>query len=165
MDVFLSGLGGALIGSLIAFLGTWWIQRRAVRHDEFGAARALFFEMVANAAILRAVAWGQVPAGPARQLARTTWEAMQARVGALLKPNELLVVAQAYEDLPRWQVFINGRVGSHALVGQERQMLTQVADGIVEAAEILRDRAWSKSDLDNFPEFRRRAHLDDESAG
>lgn len=164
MDIFLSGLGGALLGSLIGFLGSWWIQGRALRHDEHGAARALFFEMVANAATLRRMNWDGSTGRRPERLARTTWEATQSRIGALLKPNEFLVVAQAYEDLPGWQTFIDDHAGVEVLSPREKDMLTEAADSIVEAAEILRDRAWSKRDLDNFPEFRGGAQVQTEEA-
>jgi hypothetical protein len=161
VDVFLSGLGGALVGSLIGFLGSWWIQHRALNHDEKGAARALFFEMVANAAVLRRVVYNRETGSRSENLASSTWESTQSRVASLLTPNELLLVAQAYEDLPHWQSFIDehehdGRSenGEWDTFGREWDMLTEVADSIVEAAEILRDRGWAKRDLDNFPAFR-----------
>lgn len=154
MDNLLSGLFGALVGSVVGFLGSWWIQHQAVRDDERGAARALFFEMVANAATLRRVAWGHAGEAPTRQLATKTWEATQSKVGALLKPNELLVVAQAYEDLPSWQVFIDEKAKPAPLPVKERDLLMEVADSIAKAAEMLRDRAWDKRQLDNFPRFR-----------
>lgn len=165
VDVFLSGLGGALLGSLIGFVGSWWVQGRALRHDERGAARALFFEMVANADILRRVAWSRETHERPERLARTSWESTQSRIGSLLSPNELLMVAQSYEGLPGWQTFIDDHAGSDAPSAREQDMLADVADSIVEAAEILRDRAWSKRDLNNFPEFRggARAEVDSTS--
>ena len=154
MDIFLSGLGGALIGSLIGFLGAWWLQQRTVRHEEIGAARALFFEMVANAGTLRAVAWRESTGRRADTLVRTTWEATQSKVGTLLEPNDFLIVALAYDDLALWQTYIDERVGLKSLDPSDKRTLGEVADSIVEAAEKLRDRAWSKRELNNFPVFR-----------
>ena len=142
MDVFLSGLGGALVGSVIGFLGSWWLQRRALQHDERGAARALYFEMVTNSATLRRAS--EIGPEPGDRLAYSTWEAAQSRVGALLEPDELMAVAQAYAYLPLCQASLDEIVRTRATSAVNHDALVGGADLFHSAHELLRARAWSR---------------------
>lgn len=61
VTIFLSGLGGAVVGSLITLAGAFSIERRRVRHERKAAARALYFEAATNATYLGGMADATLP--------------------------------------------------------------------------------------------------------
>lgn len=151
MSDFIAALGGAFVGSVLGFLGSWFIQRYVQKRDEMAAARALFFELVANAGLLRDATVARVLGKEPLRVTRTTWESTQTRVASLLTPKEFLKVAEAYQNAPLWQTYIDEHAADPD--ASDRETLLRVADSYIKAADILRDRGWPRKDLADFPEL------------
>jgi hypothetical protein len=111
VSVMLSGLAGAVIGSVLSLLGAYKLERWRLHRDEVGAAKALYFETETNAFYLSTMA----EQSTFTDLTHQTWDATQSRVANLLAPNDLRVVALAYGDLALCQSHVDAaraRAGS-----------------------------------------------------
>lgn len=151
LSVALSGLAGALIGSLITLLD----ERRRSHRDEMGAGRALYFEMAQNAAYLK----NMVAVAPLADLSHVTWDATQSRVATLLAPGDLKVVAEAYAMLAICQGTIDTVRGRGMVSVSERNVWIQGHNSFLDGAVVLHRTAWSKKDQKDLAKPR-----DDESA-
>jgi uncharacterized membrane protein YccC len=80
VSLAVSGLVGAVLGSVIAMAGAFLVERWRRRRDEIGAARALYFEMVDNALRLEGMAQGGTRSDDLR---RDTWDQTLAKVATL----------------------------------------------------------------------------------
>jgi len=143
LSVALSGLVGAVLGSVATLL-----EERNRRHrDEMGAARALYFEMVGNAAFLKRV----VERSPLTDLRRATWDATQSRVATLLAPNDLKAVAEAYGMLPVCQANIDAaRARGHLVSADDLNVWAGGYNSFLDGVIVLRRTAWSKKDQEDL---------------
>lgn len=147
IGVLLSGLGGALAGSLIAIVGAAWLQGRAQQQDQRGAARALYFEVISNANRLRRI----VSPGPVvGRLSDSTWQATQSRMGALLNPQELMAVAQPYAMLALFQELIDSARESGMLSEADQKELTRGSGAFIQAVGVLSAKAWTKREREEL---------------
>ncbi len=96
-DTLLSGLVGGVIGGFLGLLGAVIVvlaEHHRWKRENKAATALVFNEVSFNLTALKTL-----NAGSTRLLIRDAWGAEQARVAALLKPNDLKTVMVAYARL------------------------------------------------------------------
>ena len=95
-SVLLGGLVGSLFGSVIAYVGSWWLQRQATGRRERGATRAVYFEVARITGDL--VVAVEVGLGMP-DVSMATYEQSAAEVASFLPEPDFDKVAFAYYSL------------------------------------------------------------------
>ena len=129
---------GAVIGAVATLLDSW----RRTRHDQVGAAKALYFEMETNAFYLSMMA----ELSPLTDLTHQTWDATQSRVANLLAPGDFRVVALAYGELALCQSNIDAaRSRADSVSDAERKIWFHGYNRFIAAMAVVR-RVWAAED-------------------
>ncbi|MDO8483547.1 MAG: hypothetical protein Q7S35_01235 [Candidatus Limnocylindrales bacterium] len=145
--IFLSGLGGAVVGSLLTYIGAAIIDNDRRTEAKRGAARALYFEVVNNAVYLRSMSEGSVPI---RHVRSDTWEATLSQVASLLQPFKLKTVARPYFMAEAGRPNVDAAMAVSASTDDFRRGWADDADMFDAAAAVLREAGWSADEREDL---------------
>ena len=140
-----------LVGALIGALSAWALQVWIAHREQLAAARVVFLELAQNQ--LRLALLLETRSLEGGLLTTNLWEAEAHRVGLLLRPEQLVTVAEPYMQIPALRVALqraqrqpNGEAARRQFYGDSglQTLMRGLLVDLGEAADVVGRRAWGR---------------------
>lgn len=144
-----SGVVGGVIGSVLSYVGAWWLQRSAKNRQDRMASRAVYSELTWNGATAALLMEDPNRYAPLVAMNDEAWRSHAASVAVSLSAGDFTRVSMAYEMLTYTRFLIERWRESEA-TPSEREAIVKVARAFSAAADAMVLRVWSDQDRANM---------------